>query len=193
MGVVCIAAFAAYLVLPPRTTAPVLPTSTVKVQTGTGHGSGVHIGGGLVLSAAHVVKSADKVRIKTQDGKEVDALVLWTNPAYDTALLHAPALRAEKSQLACRTPIVGEAVHAFGNPMGVEFAQTWGRISGFVPDDIRDRGNVLVNIAFIPGMSGGPLFDRHGRVLGLIQATFGEFALGAAVPATAVCQLLGRV
>ena len=45
---------AAYALLPP----PALPateTATVKIQVSNGHGSGVHIGDGFILTAAHVV------------------------------------------------------------------------------------------------------------------------------------------
>ena len=39
------------------------PDSTLKIETDTGHGSGVSIGKGYILSAAHVVKGAKTITI----------------------------------------------------------------------------------------------------------------------------------
>lgn len=65
-------------------------SSVVKVIVGNGHGSGVNIGDGYIVTAAHVVGNEKVVRVK---GRwpfaifETDAEVLWSNPAYDVALL----------------------------------------------------------------------------------------------------------
>src|SRR5690606_30707311 len=80
---------------PPKPTAKVLEAkvekpapiyeSVVKVRTNTGHGSGVHIGGGKFLTAAHVTDGAKELHIRTPDGKERDAELLWSSPAYDVS------------------------------------------------------------------------------------------------------------
>lgn len=182
------------LTLSPRSVpASKLPVSTVKVMLDMGHGSGVHIGNGFVLTAAHVVQANKTVKLKTQDGTEIDAPVLWSSPAYDAALVYAPALKAESSPFSCRAPVAGELVRAYGNPRHVEFAQTWGRVSGMAPEDAADKGNVVVNITFIGGMSGGPVFDEQGHVIGLVQAVLGQTAFGFMVPMSSICHLLGRV
>ncbi len=192
-GVVCAIAFAAYLVLPLRAPTPSLPMSTVKVQTETGHGSGVHIGNGLVLTAAHVVKDLEFTRIKTQDDVTVDAVTLWSNTNYDAALLYAPALRAKASPVSCRAPLSGEHVRVSGNPVSWEFLSVEGAIIGSIPMTYTRRGHIVVNITTLPGMSGGPYFDDVGQVIGIVQGGVGQFAFDFMVPMSEICRLLGRV
>lgn len=62
--------------------------SAIKISVGAGLGSGVHIGGGDILTAAHVVGDAKTVKIKTFAGIESDADVLWVNKDFDIALIH---------------------------------------------------------------------------------------------------------
>jgi S1-C subfamily serine protease len=70
----------------PRT---VSEATVVKVSVAEGHGSGVNIGNGYIVTAAHVPGEAATVKIKTSGGKEFDADVLWVNHVYDVALLRA--------------------------------------------------------------------------------------------------------
>src|SRR5690606_41726073 len=60
----------------------------VKVITKGGHGSGFHIGNGYLITAAHVVKDADKLQLKTSLGRTEKAEVIWPNKAHDIAQLH---------------------------------------------------------------------------------------------------------
>lgn len=174
-------------------TSPQLPGATVKVSKPRSHGSGFHIGSGLILTAAHVVEDTTRLKIKTSDGKEVDGIVLWSNKAYDSALVFAPQLRAHTASVTCRLPVVGEEVTAKGNPLDDEFMTTWGHVAGIGPIDMDDLGHVRLNMTLVPGMSGGPVYDSSGNVLGIVQATFGQFAYSVMVPTAHVCRLLGRV
>lgn len=182
---------------------PVQPLAgpSVKVMTDGGHGSGVHIGSGYVLTAAHVVKAATKVKIKTDTSEVQSAEVLWSNPAYDVALLSlAKPGRVGAAALSCREPAPGEAIHADGNPQHLEFVGATGRVSGKARESGPWRSVLVTDIATIPGMSGGPVYDDRGRVVaitvgvmlvnrGLISSLVG---LGFAVPGSTICRLMGR-
>lgn len=175
--------------------------STLKVAANGGHGSGVHIGDRFVLTAAHVVTTADVVTLKADDGSVRQATVLWVNRAYDVALLRYD--RDENiavSNLACHEARVGDTLQARGNPGSLEFVSTNGKVSG----SARKHGpwaSVLVFDGTVaPGMSGGPVIDAYGHVVGL---TVGLMAIpmgfNAAlapisyiVPSSAVCMLLAR-
>jgi len=62
--------------------------SVVSIRTATGHGSGVAIGdGGMVLTNAHVVGSANKVTIITSDGVSFPAEVIRSSKERDIALI----------------------------------------------------------------------------------------------------------
>lgn len=179
--------------------APILPGSTVKIVMEQGHGSGVHIGNGYVITAAHVV--GDKApTIKLDDGSEQDAEVMWTNKAHDIALLRT-ASTMSASSLDCRVAANGEHVTAEGNPTVLEFVSSAGRIAG-AERTFGPWVRVLpVDMTIVMGMSGGPVFAADGRVVGIsvgvLVAPVGFAAsltgFGAVVPSAAVCELLARV
>lgn len=175
-----------------------LPGSTVKIVMDVSHGSGVHIGNGYIVTAAHVV--GDKTpRIKLDDGSEQDAVVMWTNKAHDIALLRTASTMGA-SALDCRVAANGEHVTAKGNPTVLEFVSSAGRIAG-AEREFGPWARVLpVDMTIVMGMSGGGVFDQRGNlvgiVVGVLVAPVGFAAsltgFGAVVPSAAVCELLAR-
>lgn len=188
--------FGAYAYTP---AAPTLPGSTVKIVLDAGHGSGVHIGNGYIITAAHVV--GDKIpKVKLDDGSEQDAVVMWTNRAHDIALLRT-ASTMSASALDCRVAANGERVTAKGSPTVLEFVSSAGRIAG-AEREFGPWARVLpVDMTIVMGMSGGPVFAADGRVVGIsvgvLVASLGFTpsltGFGAVVPSAAVCELLARV
>jgi len=173
-----------------------LPGSVVKVVlAGGGHGSGVHIGKGYILTAAHVVAESKTLKIKTDTGATGEADVLWFNKDHDIALIHT-GTNLQVSQIACEPIVSGSLTRATGNPANQEFISTWGRVSG------RAIGTpwkvaIVADITIVPGMSGGGLFDEAGRLVGILVGTmargFGAIIpIGYVVPASAFCGMLGR-
>ncbi len=77
---------------------------------------------------------------------------------------------------------------AVGNPFGLEHTVTAGivsardRVIGAGPYDDFIQTDASIN----PGNSGGPLFDEHGRVVGIATAIFsqtgGNIGIGFATP-----------
>lgn len=173
---------------------PRLAGSTVKVLVSNGHGSGVNIGGGLILTAAHVVKDATEFSIKDDRGGKSKAKVLWANDEYDVALLRSQII-TRTSELSCKPLRMGEALRAVGNPLDLEFTETHGRVAGTGPE-----GKVAVDITLAPGMSGGPVFDNQNRVRGINDAImvmpmgFSGSVIGISyiVPSSTVCLLMGK-
>jgi S1-C subfamily serine protease len=206
LGVVAALAIAAFFTFPLWLPAiqhqfPPAPAiaATVKVTTATGHGSGVHIGNGLILTAAHVVAKHDTATVKTTDDTR-GAEVLWASAAYDVALLTTSSSDLQSLPLSCVTPDVGTPVTAYGNPLGMEFVRTSGQVVGPVGSALGIPGAYPVDMTIIPGMSGGPLVDLHGQVVGISVAVmtfpvgFGSqlTGIGMAVSGEAVCELMGR-
>lgn len=177
-----------------------LAMSTVLVSDDNGHGSGVHIGNGYILTAAHVVEDRPEMTITGSDGKSVVGTVLWSNKAYDVALIRVTDHdNLSKSRLSCHAVLpIGERIEAIGNPVNLKWVHTWGRVSS----DIGERGpwkiSVLADIAIGPGMSGGPVFDRRGNVIGLavgisvapLGFTPSIYGVSYIVPSQAICALL---
>src|SRR5690606_29314560 len=98
------------------------PSPAVKVMTEGGHGTGVSIGNGIILTAEHVVGDNKTVKIKTEAGTVIDADVLWSSEKYDIAYVRAiDAADIGTANLACREPRLGEEITIRGNPSNQEF------------------------------------------------------------------------
>ena len=66
-------------------------SKVVTIRIGRGHGSGFFVGDkGYLLTNAHVVGDANKVRILTNQGLEIDAVVISKNKVRDVAILKTP-------------------------------------------------------------------------------------------------------
>ena len=172
-----------------------LPGSVVKLILEGGHGSGVHIGKGYILTAAHVVSSVQTLKIKTDKNEDGEAEVLWFNTAHDIALIRTTT-RLQTAEIECKPMASGAMARATGNPANQEFISTWGRVSG---NAIGTPWKVAIvaDMTIVPGMSGGGLFDEAGRLVGILVGTmargFGSIVpIGYVVPASAFCGMLGR-
>ncbi|MGF9567410.1 serine protease [Neorhizobium sp. BT27B] len=183
------------------TAAPVTAAATVKVVTKTGHGSGVHIGTGFVLTAAHVARDVKSVQLVTKDGQSRQADVLWINNEYDIALLRTSPAMLPAAHLDCGRMDVGAVIEAMGNPLVVDFVSAYGNIAG----DPRTQGPwklvYITDITTVKGMSGGPVFSSSGDVVGITVGLLSDATglipigvrFGFVVPSSDVCALLGRV
>ena len=188
--------------------------SAVRIETPTGLGSGVYIGNGVVITAAHVVADAPAamvdghltgpavVTLRSDAGDVQQGEVLWLNKEYDIAAVRpSNARRFKAASLACRTVEMGETIVAEGNPFGLQFITMHGYAAGAVTEYAPQwRAAFITDISMASGMSGGPSFDKYGEVIGInvgvvdphggAQGATSGFAF--VVPSSAVCGLLGR-
>lgn len=189
----------------PATTAaiPEQGGSAVRIQAVDGLGSGVYIGNGAVITAAHVVGDNAKVTLISDTGEATAGDVLWRSKEYDIALVRPSRPAAfTAASVTCRAPVVGESLTAVGNPAGLEFVT----MRGYVADRPHPAGvwaDVFsMDVTTIAGMSGGPVYDAAGDVVGITVGTMvsavptnglpAQGGLGTAVPMRTVCGLLGR-
>src|SRR4051812_25834980 len=86
----------------------------------TGVGSGIVVGaGGLILTNNHVVEGASSLTVTTEQGAEIEATVVDTDPAKDIAIIRAAAADLPTATLAdSRSLEVGQTVLAIGSPLG---------------------------------------------------------------------------
>jgi serine protease Do len=160
-----------------------------------GLGSGILIDHGRVVTNAHVIAGADKVRVQLADGRELPARVKGRDERLDLAVLELegdgdlPAATLGSSG-ALR---VGEYVVAIGNPFGLGFTVTMGvvsakgRVIGAGPYDDFIQTDASIN----PGNSGGPLFNLRGEVVGINTAINPQGqGIGFAIPVDALKQVL---
>lgn len=170
-----------------------------------GMGSGVHIGNGFVLTAAHVVTTSNKHLIELDSGERREASMLWANSAFDVALMKVDPAGIKESKLRCVTPSVGDTVKWIGNPYQEKFVASWGRVASVERKSGPWQSVIMVNGPVIPGHSGGPLLDGLGRVVGILVGVMTEplgtvngtdleavLGIGYAVPGSAICGVMGK-
>ncbi len=150
-------------------------------------GSGVVLADGIVLTARHVVRGATSVQVDVDGQGPLDAEVLGADgTGRDVAVLRVPALAGRRGTTVARTEVVpGTDVAASGHPRGGERHTIAGAVLGYVDDGplAADGRRVLtVDAAFQPGMSGGPVVDADGRLVGIAIGVERNTGTGIAVP-----------
>ena len=162
--------------------------SVAHLRGDRGSGSGVVISAdGFLVTSAHVVEGARRVRASFVDGSECGAEVIGSDPFSDLAVLRASAAALVAAELGDAKDLrVGQLVVAVGNPRGFEASVTAGVVSALGRSLPTRAGRVVDNViqtdaALNPGSSGGALADGSARVVGINTAVAG-FGLGLAVP-----------
>jgi serine protease Do len=162
-------------------------------------GSGFFISeDGYVVTNNHVVDEGTAFTVVTNDGKELDAKLIGTDPRTDLAVLKVDSGdKFTYVDFADDASVrVGDWVVAVGNPFGLGGTVTAGIISargrdiGAGPyDDF-----IQIDAAVNRGNSGGPAFDLNGRVVGINTAIFspsgGNVGIAFAIPASTAKQVV---
>jgi serine protease Do len=155
-----------------------------------GQGSGFIISpDGFILTNNHVVGEADEIDVVFNDGREMKAKVIGTDPKSDVAVIKVDADNLPVIELGDSDKLdIGEWVIAVGNPFGLSETVTVGVVSA-------KRRNVGIteyedfiqtDAAINPGNSGGPLLNLDGQAIGINSAIFsqsgGYMGIGFAIP-----------
>ena len=166
-------------------------------------GSGVLISReGTVLTAAHVVQSADRICVEFFDGQLIPAHVISTSSSADVALVQLKRVPANAvvSNIGDSNNVdVGDQVFVVGSPYGLSHSLTVGHISA------RYAPNSMINLpasaellqtdaAINKGNSGSPMFNMRGDVIGIVtnilSQSGGSEGLGFAVTSRAARHVL---
>lgn len=163
-----------------------------RVERGTGSGFLI-AQDGQILTNAHVVDGADKVRVLLKDGRSFQGKVLGEDPVTDVAVVKIEATNLPTVKMGNSEQLLpGEWAIAIGNPLGLDNSVTAGIISATgrsssdvgVPD--KRIGFIQTDAAINPGNSGGPLLNANGEVIGMNTAIIsGAQGLGFAIPINA--------
>ncbi|WP_230531842.1 S1C family serine protease [Microvirga roseola] len=166
-------------------------------QFGQSLGSGFFISAdGYVVTNNHVVDNGSEVVVSMDDGKELEAKVIGTDPKTDLALLKVEGSDFPYVRLAPQKARVGDWVVAIGNPFGLGGTVT----AGIVSAQHRDIGAgpyddfIQIDASVNRGNSGGPTFNLAGEVVGVNTAIFspsgGNVGIAFAIPASTVDQIV---
>jgi serine protease Do len=163
--------------------------SVVGLGRGWGHGSGVVIADGQVLTSAHNLRR-EEVTVSFYDGQRERAELAGSDSDLDLAVLavdtrDAPAVRWEPAE----TVGIGAPVVALANPGGRGLRATLGFVSSGErsfrgPRGRRVRGAIEHTAPLPRGSSGGPLVDPDGNLVGVNSLRL-DGGLILAVPASA--------
>jgi putative serine protease PepD len=185
--------------------------SVASIRTSRGSGTGFIVdnnGTKVVVTNAHVVEGADRVRVRFGEGTaDRSARVIGRDTSSDLAVLrlegdtsNLPALQlADSSKVR-----VGDQAIAIGNPFGLDRTATEGIVSatgrsikapnGFAIDDA-----IQTDAPINPGNSGGPLLNGGAQVIGVNSqietagAGGGNVGVGFAVSSNTVRSVVPRL
>jgi S1-C subfamily serine protease len=160
------------------------PNKPVEPAQGTGFVIGAD---GWLLTCAHVVGEQKEATV-TLAGKRILADVTKADAKADLALLKLrEPLPAEAGVLAfrvaARPAAMGEDVFTIGYPLSRMLGNSARMSKGLLSATagLRDNANELqVSAEIHPGNSGGPLLDREGQVIGVVNKTINPAAVAQA-------------
>ncbi|WP_295897281.1 Do family serine endopeptidase [uncultured Bartonella sp.] len=165
-------------------------------------GSGFFISeDGYIVTNNHVVSDGTAYTVVLDDGTELDAKLVGTDPRTDLAVLKVNDKRkfvyvdfADDSKVR-----IGDWVVAVGNPFGLGGTVT----AGIVSARGRDIGAgvyddfIQIDAAVNRGNSGGPTFDLNGQVVGINTAIFspsgGNVGIAFAIPSSTAKQVVDQL
>ena len=150
-----------------------------QTVTGAAAGSGFVITeDGYILTNYHVIDGANSIKVTFDDGKEYTATYVGGEEKNDIAVIKVdatgltPVVIGKSSDM-----LVGEQVTTIGNPLGeLTFSESTGIISALdrsiTMSDGRQMNMIQTDCAINSGNSGGPLFNSHGEVIGIVSAKY---------------------
>ncbi|MGB0730819.1 MAG: S1C family serine protease [Miltoncostaeaceae bacterium] len=160
---------------------------------------------GHVLTNAHVVEDSTTTTVTFSDGTERTARILGVDTSTDLAVLKIPRVPEGIQPVRLGSSgalVVGQDVVAIGNPYGLERTATTGIVSALertieAPNGFAIQNAIQTDAAINQGNSGGPLFDRAGRVIGMntqiASQNGGNVGLGFAVPIDTIAPIAQSV
>ncbi len=126
---------------------------------------------GLLLTSAHLIKNNSA--IKDQTGRVFTITnTVWSNPKADLALIKVAGQFQPIPLESSINSEIGEELTIISNPSGFQNTLSTGILSAFR----KNKTNSLVQLQHTspisPGSSGGPMFNKDGKVIGIVQGIY---------------------
>jgi tetratricopeptide (TPR) repeat protein len=153
-------------------------------------GSGFLIEGSRIVTNAHVANGG-KVFIELGSAR-IPTNLEKVDTANDLAILSVDAeMTAKPLALAGGKPSPGDLIFAITNPEGLERTISQGVISA--NRELAGRRLIQISTPISHGSSGGPIFDRNGKVIGIAVGMLADGQnLNFAVPIELLIRLMSR-
>ena len=183
--------------------APSKPKPSPRTQSGSGSGFFVSRLGHVVTNA-HVVKDCKRVTVGDNANSQTRAEPINSDRKSDLALLRVGSLEtasAETKSLVSELGLkvvplagdgllrsedvrLGETVLVAGFPYGDIFSSAI-KVTGGMVSSVRglgdDSGQFQMDAAVQSGSSGGPIYDKHGSIVGVVVAQLNKLKVAKAI------------
>ncbi len=179
--------------------------AVVRIDTGTGLGSGWLYQNGYIVTNNHVIDGAQggRVLVSFSGLFQTVGQVIGTDPDSDIAVVQIEEQPdgVQPLELADSNKIrVGQSTIAIGNPLGQDRTVTTGIVSALGRTIREDEtsgysigGAIQTDAAINPGNSGGPLLDAQGRLLGMNTAILSRSGTSAGIGFSVPVNLIRKV
>jgi len=127
-----------------------------------------------ILTAAHC--DGDKLYADHEAAK-----VVWKDKKADLMILAVDDTGRPPLKLAAADPVIGQEVSSYGFGMGLE--RPMFRVAHISDTDanlpdVEGGPFLMIDAAFVGGMSGGPVVDEYGAVVMIVQRASGTVGIG---------------
>ncbi len=148
-------------------------------QRASGSGSGWHIGGGYIVTNAHVVSGANEITVTVSD-RILDARVVIMDQKLDLSILKLSEVPSGLGVVPVSSDFsAGQRVYAVGFPLGKVLGRTPKITDGLISslEGLNsDPTTLTISAPIQPGSSGGPLLDEMGNAVGIVVAKLRDAA-----------------
>ena len=170
--------------------------SSVTIRTPKGHGSGFFVSeNGYIITNYHVITDTAKLEVILNDGSKLIPIIVRYNKEADLALL-----KIEKNNIVpfniseTSSAAMGKEIYVIGTPSAEDLSQT---LTKGIISSIRKQANgskiIQTDASISRGNSGGPLIDKEGKLLGIVNAKLigiGIEGISFAMPANEIVKAL---
>lgn len=178
-----------------------LSRSVVYIQRATGRFvTGWVLDEGRVITVAHGEMQGgalgSTVSVLFRDGEVLGGAVTWANPRLDIAVVSVSVpLGYAAASLSCGPIRTGQPIVAVGHPARLLWVSSFGYVATLSIPQPRpgfSRSQAVVQLSVAGGMSGAPVFDHAGQVIGMVQFWVRDgvrpTGFAAMLRATAICE-----
>lgn len=156
---------------------------------------------GYILTNAHVVKGANKLKIVLHDGREFPAEIVGVDSGTDVAVVKMEGTNFDYIPLGNSEEMdICEWVIAIGSPFQLQATVTVGVVSAKGRQNLRItdfEDFIQTDAAINPGNSGGPLINLKGEVIGIntaiVSKSGGYAGIGFAVPSNMAKHVMDQI